>query len=337
MVKPLVSIVVPVYQCEASIKRTVNALLAQTYRPLEIILVDDGSIDTSGVICDYCAEKYKEIRTFHQRHLGVSAARNLGIRESKGKYIQFTDGDDEPMPELIEELVRTIENAQADMAVCNYEIIESNQIIKECLSKEHIVMYRNREDDIFFILQKNVLSVTWNKLYEKDKIYHLYDEELVLCEDSVFSVRYFMDNHSLAICPHILYRYYNEKKQSDLRMQRLFGYSGIKKYFYYNWKLAGNIKDRSKREKCFQHIYKVFFYGVYTYIFEEAGRNGYKNPIVKYAVNLVLKDKFYQKLIRKIKRANIKERLYRFVSVQQSFDLLVIVLFVREKILFWFR
>lgn len=337
MVKSLVSIVVPVYQCETSIKRTIKALLAQTYRPLEIILVDDGSTDMSGIICDFYAEKYKEIRAFHQRHQGVSAARNLGIREANGKYIQFTDADDEPMPKLIEELVKTLEAKQADMAVCNYEIIEANQIRKECLSKEHKVLYRNRDDDVYFILQKNVLSVTWNKLYQKEKIRHLYDETLILCEDSVFCTRYFMDNHSVALCPCILYKYHNETKKCNPRVQRIFGYPGIKKYLYCNWKLAGNIKDRVKRENCFQHIYKVFFYGVYTYIFEEAGRLGYKNPIAKYAVNTVIKDKLYQKVIRKIKHANMKERLYRFACVQQSFDLLSVELYVREKLLFLFR
>ncbi|MBO5342430.1 MAG: glycosyltransferase [Lachnospiraceae bacterium] len=332
----LVSIIVPVYQCENSLSRTVKALLAQTYRPIEIILVDDGSSDMSGIMCDCYAEKYKEVVVYHQKHQGVSAARNLGICEAKGQYIQFTDADDEPLPLLIEKLVKTLETYKTDMAVCGYEIVEGKHIRKQNFRGLHSVLHGDCEHDLSRILKDNILSVTWNKLYRKECIRHMYDESLILCEDSVFCSRYFLNNRTVGICHEILYRYHLNKRANDIRTRRILGYPGIKKYFYYNWKLALEISDSKMRENVAQHIYKVFFYGIYTYIFEQAAKFGYGNAIAKYAINDILNDSLYQKVIRRIKHTNLKEKIYKTVSFIRSFYILSAVIYMREKIMLLF-
>lgn len=333
----LVSIIVPVYCCEDSLSRTVKALLAQTYRPIEIILVDDGSNDMSGIMCDCYAEKHKEIVAYHQKHQGVSAARNLGIREAKGQYIQFTDADDEPLPLLIEQLVKTLETDKADMAVCGYETVEGKRIRKQDFRDLHSVLHGDCRRDLSRILRDNILSVTWNKLYRKERIRHMYDESLILCEDSVFCTRYFINNRTVGVCHKVLYRYHLNKKANDIRTRRIFGYSGIKKYFYYNWKLTQEIRDTKMRESVTQHIYKVFFYGIYTYIFEQAGNLGYGNAIAKYAINDILNDSLYQKVIRRMKHTYLKEKIYKTVSVLRSFYVLSAVIYMREKIMILFK
>lgn len=100
----LISVIVPIYNVEKYLDRSVRALLNQTYQNLEIILVDDGSTDNSGKMCDEFAQADSRVRVFHKENGGSSTARNVGIRESKGKYIGFCDSDDYAEPDLYENL-----------------------------------------------------------------------------------------------------------------------------------------------------------------------------------------------------------------------------------------
>ena len=106
---PLVSIIVPVYQVEAYISECVESLLAQTYTNLEILLVDDGSTDSSGEICDEYAVKDDRVRVVHQRNQGPSVARNSGLDHMKGEYVAFVDSDDVVLPDFIESLYELLE------------------------------------------------------------------------------------------------------------------------------------------------------------------------------------------------------------------------------------
>ena len=329
MKRALVSIVVPIYNCAFILDKTIKKILAQTYSPLEIILVNDGSTDASGDICNLYAEKYGNVLAFHQVHKGVSAARNLGIDRAKGKYIQFTDADDELMPEMIERMVAVIEEYQVDMVCCGYEIIKDNGAIQKCFGTTPCVLHKDVWTELDTILRNDYLSVTWNKLYIREKIKHMYDEKVLLCEDSIFATHYFIDNISLAVCPHILYRYNQKSGKQSKKNERIFGYQGIKKYFYYNWKLAQRIPTRMQRINCYQHIYKVYFYGIYTYIFEQAIKNECAYEDTVRVIESVLQDSLYQKIIRRIKMPNMKERIYIFVSVIKSPCVLILFLNIR--------
>lgn len=117
---PLVSIIVPVYQVKAYVGECVDSLLCQTYKHLEIILVDDGSTDGSGEICDRYAKEDVRIRVIHQENHGPAAARNAGLDHAKGEYVAFVDSDDYAMPEYIEELYRLSLEYHADIAACMF-------------------------------------------------------------------------------------------------------------------------------------------------------------------------------------------------------------------------
>lgn len=118
--QPLISIIVPVYQVEAYISECVESLLAQTYTNLEILLVDDGSTDGSGGICDEYACRDRRIRVVHQVNQGVSAARNRGLDQAAGEYVAFVDSDDAVMPDFIEILYDLIGRYRADIAACAF-------------------------------------------------------------------------------------------------------------------------------------------------------------------------------------------------------------------------
>lgn len=117
-----VSIIVPVYNAAPYLKRCMESLTAQTYKNTEILLIDDGSTDESGKMCDDFAGACDNVRVFHTANAGVSAARNRGMKESAGGYVTFVDADDYPAPGMVEQLVAMLERTGSDVAGCGYWI-----------------------------------------------------------------------------------------------------------------------------------------------------------------------------------------------------------------------
>lgn len=115
-----ISVIVPVYQVEPYLRKCLNSITGQTYKNLEIILVDDGSPDSCGAICDEYAERDGRIKVIHQANRGVSSARNAGLDAATGDWIGFVDADDWIEPDMYEYLLQNAENHQADMAVCGF-------------------------------------------------------------------------------------------------------------------------------------------------------------------------------------------------------------------------
>lgn len=112
----LISVIVPVYNVEHYLNRCVDSILAQTYSDLEILLVDDGSTDSSGAICDAYARQDARVQVIHKKNGGLSDARNCGIEHAKGRYFCFVDSDDGIAPQMIEVLYRNLLNAGADVS-----------------------------------------------------------------------------------------------------------------------------------------------------------------------------------------------------------------------------
>ena len=121
---PVVSIIVPVYNVEAYIERCIQSLLDQTEPAIEVILIDDGSTDRSGQLCDQYAETDQRIRVLHKKNGGLSDARNAGIAIARGEYLLFVDGDDYADKELVEKTVVCAKQNDADMVVFDYQEIE---------------------------------------------------------------------------------------------------------------------------------------------------------------------------------------------------------------------
>lgn len=117
---PAISIIVPVYKVEAYLLACVESILAQTYSDFELILVDDGSPDRCGTMCDACAERDSRIRVIHRENGGLSAARNSGMEIARGEYMTFIDSDDLVAAEYLEALLRAAETGDAAISVCRY-------------------------------------------------------------------------------------------------------------------------------------------------------------------------------------------------------------------------
>ncbi len=162
-----VSVIVPVYNVANSLEKCIKSLRYQSYRNIEIILVDDGSTDKSSQICDFYAKKDKHITVIHKENGGLADARNAGVAAATGDYIAFVNGDDFVHEDFIAALIMACEKNNTDMATCGYIIHfnDNNQMVirgekTECLSSEDAI--KN-----IFLMNKKVGVMVWNKLYKR--------------------------------------------------------------------------------------------------------------------------------------------------------------------------
>jgi glycosyltransferase involved in cell wall biosynthesis len=187
--EPKVSIIVPVYNVESYLLRCIDSMINQTYKNLEIILVNDGSSDNSGMICDEYAVKDDRIKVFHQKNSGVSAARNLGLKMATGEYVGFVDSDDWLDHDMFAYLVQLANENMSDIAVCGYYV---NNDMNPSLNLDAPPQILFQENAIERCLDINYFSIgasLWNKIFKikliRDNNITL-DESLVIGEDMLF-------------------------------------------------------------------------------------------------------------------------------------------------------
>ncbi len=164
----LISIIVPVYKVEKYIHKCINSIIDQTYKNLQIILVDDGSPDNCGKICDEYALKDNRIEVIHKANTGLSDARNVGINKANGQYIGFVDSDDYIDKTMYEDMYKLIKERNADICICNlYNVIE-NEDIKTMKNIDNGVEEYNKTEILKeVLLDKKIQSYAWNKLYKR--------------------------------------------------------------------------------------------------------------------------------------------------------------------------
>lgn len=163
----IISVIIPIYNVEKYLDKCIRSVVEQTYKNLEIILVDDGSPDQCGTICDKWAEKDKRIRVIHKTNGGLSDARNAGLNAAIGSYIGFVDGDDYIHPQMYQKLYEKLKEYSADLAICGYDKVDehSDGIIRNVrLPSEGLI---GKTDAIMNICYKGTFVVVWNKLYKR--------------------------------------------------------------------------------------------------------------------------------------------------------------------------
>ena len=195
-----VSIIVPVFNVERYLPRCVNSLLCQTYPNIEILLIDDGSNDSSGQICDCYANRIDNIKTIHLSNSGVSFARNLGIKNSDGKYISFVDADDWVDPDYISKMVKAMLIDNADMVMCGwYERKNTYEFKSKICSGESALL------EISVPTGGHYLAI-WNKLFKREYI-KLFHNDISYLEDGLFIYEYISDFMRVSFIPDKLYHY----------------------------------------------------------------------------------------------------------------------------------
>ena len=168
--KPLISIIVPVYKVEKYLERCLDSIITQTYPNLEVLLVDDGSPDKCGEICEKYAEKYSNFQVIHQNNQGLAAARNNAVPRSHGDYITFIDSDDFVTSDYVEYLFELIEKYHSDISVggsvYQYDNKEINYPANETISE----FYSVEEALIRMNCGKNFSVTAWGKLYKRELV-----------------------------------------------------------------------------------------------------------------------------------------------------------------------
>lgn len=155
-----VSVIVPIYMAERYIKRCIESVIQQSFQDFELILVDDGSLDNCGNICDEYAEKDSRIKVIHQKNMGVSAARNCGLAVATGKYVVFIDSDDWVKSDYLRDLL----SMDADFVSQSFSVYnESGVFLKEYCCKEF--HYENRLDNVLELLKAGALGYTFSKRF----------------------------------------------------------------------------------------------------------------------------------------------------------------------------
>ena len=167
MNKPLVSIIIPVYNVEKYLKKCLDSVVNQTYNNLEIILVDDGSTDKSPEICDEYAEKDSRIVVVHKRNNNDSSARNVGLDIFKGEFVAFVDSDDYAESDYIEYLYNLLKDNKADISCCNYIEIDEYGNYKKVKNYENQIINGNKNCIKDIVNHENLTYTIWGKLFSR--------------------------------------------------------------------------------------------------------------------------------------------------------------------------
>ena len=199
-----ISIIVPVYNVENYIEECLESVIHQTFRDLEIILIDDGSTDKSGEICDEYARKDARIHVIHQKNSGLSFARNVGIDRATGDYLMFVDSDDYVTNDFCEALYKKAVNSNADIVIGQYIRIENGQLINGINNiKEGMVSGR---DALLMLVGKKLNYTVWDKLYKRRVFDHIRFPNGKNYEDHITS-RLFLQCAYVYIIDKIVYYY----------------------------------------------------------------------------------------------------------------------------------
>lgn len=159
----MISVIVPVYNVEPYLRKCLDSIVNQTYRDLEILVIDDGSTDGSGKICDEYAEKDERVKVFHTKNRGLSCVRNLGLDEAKGEWIGFVDSDDWIEPDMYECLLSRAEETGADVVECGVFLEYRNRRLEN--TKEDVLL--TGTGAVNALLQGKLSNTVWSKLWNK--------------------------------------------------------------------------------------------------------------------------------------------------------------------------
>ena len=214
---PKLSVIVPVYNTGGILKQSINSILEQSYRDYELILVNDGSIDNSGMLCDEIAKSDSRVHVIHKENGGAGSARNAGIRQASGDFVIFPDADDFCKPEMFENMLRLMEEDDCDLVICSYENVKVNEQGRR-FTQNSQPLFDAVFDDIdsvrkawFKIRSINIslLNTPWNKIYKKNIInqFNIRFPDLRRAQDAVFNLLYYDHIKSLKVTGQCLYQY----------------------------------------------------------------------------------------------------------------------------------
>ena len=268
---PLISVVVPIYKVEQYLRRCIDSILNQTYSKLEIILVDDGSPDNCGMICDEYAKTDSRIRVCHKENGGLSDARNCGVGHATGEYVTFIDADDYVSSRYVEYLYQLLKSTEADVACCDYMRTDGNDCAFS--QSEERVILTSQDACMQMIERKVALIVSWGKLFPLALVKRNPFPKGKIHEDEFTTYRFYYESERIVFGCAKLYAYFQnehgiiksgkEKKQVDayeafIQRSEFFESQGEKALAAASWRRYRRklISDNQKHQNWSLEEYK---------------------------------------------------------------------------------
>lgn len=258
---PAISVIVPIYNAEKTIRKCVDSLLAQTFEDFEVLLIDDGSPDQCGAICDEYAQQDSRVRVIHQENQGVSAARQCGMDNAQGEYTIHADPDDWVEPNMLEELYKKAKEDDADMVICDYfedGILSSRYVKQKLKSLYHL--------DVLYQLFEDLHGSCWNKLIRR-KFFSTYNVSfpngISYCEDQYVIVSLLKHPLKVAYLESAYYHYVNTNFQSLSRKYSKNSYEeDLVILEIFSELLNGTeIYEKGRNTKVSSLVSRAFYYG----------------------------------------------------------------------------
>lgn len=227
-VAPKISVVLPIYNTKQFLKECMKSLLNQTFQDFEIIMVDDGSTDGTGELCDIYPSKDARIHVIHKKNGGLSSARREGYKSANGKYIIFPDSDDYLEPSMLEKMVRRAEESKADLVICGFNRVTTTTKVP---FKLNLPTFLDNAADIEHYLIRSVVggvkseqffdlpTYMWMRLYRTELIEEkfFYSEREYYTEDTLFILEYLKKVETVSVVDEPLYNYrYNENSLTNV-------------------------------------------------------------------------------------------------------------------------
>lgn len=315
-----VSIVIPVYNVEKYLEECVESIVNQTYNNLEIILIDDGSTDNTGQICEKLSCENEKIIALHQENSGVSAARNCGIRAASGRYIMFLDGDDYVLHNIVECFVNEMKNF--DLVMSGYVIVDKRGVISRQHYDDRKFLSSKEFADQFYVYFPTIFNFVWGKLYNLDIIKNnniLFKEDIMMGEDLIFNVEYYCHVNKI----HVLadeYLYYRVVNESLSRKH----YSNVEKM---NVKYFGAAKKFMEKEGCFSGKNLLKYYEVmledYLYALTILFQDSYiKRKVKEKEFNIICNSKLFLESISKVRVSGLHNTILVYCVHKKNFGIL---------------
>lgn len=336
--KRLISVIVPIYKVEKYLRRCIDSIINQSYKNLEIILVDDGSPDECPQICEEYAKIDGRIKLIHKSNEGLSEARNDGLKVASGDYIYFMDGDDYMKPHLLFTVLDAAVNNNADVVAFNYISVDEfgNEIGGSCF-QAGTYEFQTCKDRMNYII--NVLSrykfgwESWSRLFKADKIkqYHLtfWDNKKIFAEDFGFLLNYMLYAKKMICIKDKLY-YYVIRNGSIMRQTdkdlKLSNYIAMCKIWFHE--IEGSAENTLMKNE-----FPALFYSIMEEQLRHISYRDYKRNIDN-LVNIDERRYFFKQITSYLCNPGL---LFRYTGFMQSAKVIVICIYLlncRNNILY---